>query len=279
MYIGVFPDIWKFANIQPVYKEGNHQLKNNYRPISLLPICGKILEKIVFDSMYNYLVKNGLISQIQSGFRPGDSSIYQLLSVTANIYDFFENYDETRAIFLDISKAFDRVWHVLILKLKSNGISENLLTFLKSYLSDRKQRVVLSGINSDWTGAGVLHGSVLGPLLFLVYINDLTDNISSNMKLFTDDSSLSARVTDVTETHEKLKEDIEGITEWDYQWKMLFFSTRLTTALRRPKMVFNPDITKQAVEVIFFLLKLTNQSTPDILLMISLLLGRNLQIT
>ena len=93
--------------------------------------------------MYNYLVNNGLISQKQSGFRPGDSSIYQLLSITANIYDSFENYDEIRAIFLDISRAFDRVWHDgLILKLESNVISENLLTFLK-------QRVVLNGINSD----------------------------------------------------------------------------------------------------------------------------------
>ena len=84
-----------FANIQPVYKKG---------PIFLLPICGEILEKIVFDTMYNYLVKNGLISQNQSGFHPGDSSIYELLSITANICDSFENYDETRAIFLDISK-------------------------------------------------------------------------------------------------------------------------------------------------------------------------------
>ena len=140
--------------------------------------------------MYNYLVKNGLISQNQSGFRPGDSSIYQLLSLTANIYDSFGNYDETRAIFLDISKAFDRVW---------------------------------TGVDT-----GVPQGSVLGPLLFLVYINDLTVNISSNMKLFADDSSLFARVADVTDTHEKLKENIQKITEWAYQWKM----------------VFNPDLTK-----------------------------------
>ena len=82
---GLFRYLKAFANIQPVYKEGNRQLKNNYRPISLLPNCGKILEKIFFDSMYNYLVKNGLIAENQSGFHPGDSSIYQLLSITANI--------------------------------------------------------------------------------------------------------------------------------------------------------------------------------------------------
>ena len=235
---GNFPDFWKFANVQPVYKKGDRQLKSNYRPISLLPICGKILEKIVFDSLYNYLINNDLISQDQSGFRPGDSTINQLLSITANIYDSFENYDETRAIFLDISKAFDKVWHDgLLFKLESNGISGNLLDFLKSYLSSRSQRVVLNGIYSNWMGmeAGVPQGSVLGPLLFLVYINDLTDNISSHMKLFADDSSLFARVTDVTDTQQKLENDLQVITEWAHQWKM----------------VFNPDITKQAIEVIF----------------------------
>ena len=86
-------------------------MKNNYRPISLLPICGKILEKIVFDQVYAFLSANNLLSQNQSGFRPGDSTIFQLLPITSTIYDSFEKYDETRAVFLDISKAFDKVWH------------------------------------------------------------------------------------------------------------------------------------------------------------------------
>ena len=98
-------------------------------------------------------------------------------------------YDETRAIFLDISKAFDKVWHEgLIFKLRRNGISGNLLAFFQNYLSNRHQRVVLNGQESKWMGlgAGVPQGSVLGPLLFLVYINDLTDNILSDMRLFAD---------------------------------------------------------------------------------------------
>ena len=84
---GKFPDLWKYANVQPIHKKGNRQIKSNYRPISLLPICGKILEKIIFDQVYSFLNSNKLISKNQSGFRPGDSTIYQLLSITTNIYE------------------------------------------------------------------------------------------------------------------------------------------------------------------------------------------------
>ena len=235
---GTFPDSWKCANVQPVHKKNNRQAKSNYRPISLLPICGKILEKIIFDRVYSFLNVNKLISKNQSGFRPGDSTIYQLVSITSNIFDSFEKYDETRALFLDISKAFDKVWHDgLIFKLKCNGISGNLLKFLENYLQNRQQRVVLNGTASDWrsVNAGVPQGSVLGPLLFLIYINDLTDNISSHMRLFADDSSLFTRVEGVDQTHDKLVKDLRTVTNWAYQWKM----------------VFNPDLTKQAIEVIF----------------------------
>ena len=174
----------------------------------------------------------------QSGFRPGDSTIYQRLSVTLTIYDSFENYDETRAVFLDISKAFEKVWHDgIIFKLKSNGISGNILKCFENYLFNRFQRVVLNGKESNWMSlkAGVPQGSVLGPLLFLVYINDPTDNISSEMRLFVDDASLFTCVKGVTQTHDKLEKDLLTVTQWAYQWKM----------------VFNPDITKQATEVFF----------------------------
>ena len=108
---GIFPDCWKYASVQPIHKKNKRQIISNYRPISLLPICSKIIEKIVLDQVYAVLNTNNVLSANQSGFRPGDSTIYQLLSITSTIYDSFENYDETRAIFLDISQAFDKVWH------------------------------------------------------------------------------------------------------------------------------------------------------------------------
>ncbi len=125
----------------------------------------------------------------------------------------------------------------LIFKLKSNGIGGSLLKLFENYLTNRKQRVVLNGIESNWEDvySGVPQGSVLGPLLFLIYINDLTDGIHSNMKLFTDDSSLFARVVDIQATHDQIVSDLNTITEWANQWRMKF----------------NPDITKQAIEVIF----------------------------
>ena len=127
------------------------KVDTNYRPISLLPICGKIFEKIAFYFLYEFLLENHLLSKKQSGFRPGDSTINQLLAITTEIYNSFETLDETRAVFLDISKAFDKVWHEgLLFKLRQNGIKGSLLTTLKDFLSNRKQCVVLNGIESPW---------------------------------------------------------------------------------------------------------------------------------
>lgn len=90
----MFPDNWKYASVQPVHKKNDHQLKSNYRPISLLPICGKLLEKLVFDKVYSYLILKNLLSKNHSGFRPLDSTIYQLISITSSIYESFDNHDE-----------------------------------------------------------------------------------------------------------------------------------------------------------------------------------------
>ena len=235
---GAFPSAWKLANVQPVHKKNSRADKGSYRPISLLPICGKIFEKLMFDHMCSFFIINKLINDNQSGFRPGYSTINQLLAITTEIYNAFESLDETCAVFLDISKAFDKVWHEgLTFKLKQNGINGPLLDVIKDFISNRQQHVVLNVIESSWKPifSGVPQGSVLGPLLFLIYINDLTDNISANIKLFADDSSLFIRVTDIDSAHLLLSEDLAKITQWANQWKM----------------VFNPDITKQAIEVIF----------------------------
>ena len=167
------------SNIQKNDKRGI----NNYRPVSLLPICGKIFERILYNPLFLYLESNNLLTPHQSGFRPNDSCIYQLLSIIHSIYaDFDHNPSlEVRGNFLDISKAFDKVWHEgLLYKLESIGISGNLLNLFRSFLNDRYQRVVINGQHSDWAPilAGVAQGSILGSLLFLIYINDLPDNLN-----------------------------------------------------------------------------------------------------
>ena len=236
----IYPDMWKLANVTPIFKKEDKQLVKNYRPISLLPICGKLFEKIVFNSLYNYLNSNNLITNNQSGFRPGDSCTNQLLFLVNEIQEAFENSKslEVRAVFLDISKAFDKVWHKgLIFKLKQNGISGNLLRLFESYLHNRKQRVALNGFHSEYAPieSGVPQGSVLGPLLFLVYINDLQNNIKSNVKFFADDTMLYSVVKDPIKSASDLNHDLEVIKQWAIQWKM----------------AFNPDPNKQATEILF----------------------------
>ena len=119
---------WKKANAVPVHEKGGKQILKKYRPISLLPIAGKIFERLLYDRMFEFFIANNLISKNQSGFRPGDSCINQLLSITHEIYQSFDDSLEVRAVFLDISKAFDKVWHKSpIFKLKQNCISGKVL--------------------------------------------------------------------------------------------------------------------------------------------------------
>ena len=178
-----------------------------------------MFEKCLFDTIYSYFEDNNLFSSCQSGFRKGDSCISQLLSITHDIYTGFDSTPplDTRGVFLDISKAFDRVWHEgLVFKLKSCGISGPLLLLLQNFLSERSQRVAFYGQSSEWTGisAGVPQGSILGPLFFLVYINDLPDEIISKLKMFADDSSLFSLIVDQLRCSIQLNNDLQKISEW-----------------------------------------------------------------
>ena len=188
--------------------------------------------------MFEFLTENNLISDNQSGFKLGDSCINQLLSITHEIYQSFDDNLEVRAVFLDISKAFDKVWHKgLIYKLKQNGILGNMLNSIIDFLSFRKQWVVLNGKVSHWTSneAEVPQGSMLGPLLFLIHINDLSDDLSTNAMLFADGTSLFSIVRDINTSAAHLNNDLRKISNWAFQWKMSF----------------NHDPSTQAQEAIF----------------------------
>ena len=235
---GKFPQESKKANVIPVHKKNDKQLVKNYRPIILLPICAKISERILYNFLFNFLNQNDLISPAQSGFKPGDSCINQLLSITHEIYHSMDEGYEIRGIFFDISKVFSKVWHEgLVFKLKQNGIFGNLLNILEDFLRNRKQRVVLNEQASNWENihAGVPQASIFRPLFFLIYINDLAENLSSNPKHFADDTSLFSAVRDLNTSAIEVNDDLKKIEALAHQ----------------RKMSFNPDPMKQAHEVIY----------------------------
>ena len=236
----VFPTLWKKGNVIPIHKKDEKYLIKNYRPISLLPISGKLFEKLIFNNLYSHFFDNKIISDKQSGFRKGDSTVKQLISICHNIFRALDAFPplEARGVFLDISKAFDKVWHEgLIFKLRKNGVNGDLLNLISDFLINRLQRVNLEGVESTWqkVEAGVPQGSILGPLLFLVYINDLLYGVQSNAFIFADDTSLFHIGSNPEDSSMVLNRDLTIINIWANQWKM----------------IFNPDISKQAVEVVF----------------------------
>jgi hypothetical protein len=223
------PNEWKKAEVIPLHKKETRDNCNNYRPVSILPIASKILERVVFKHLYNYFFENNLLTPHNSGFKPGDSTVNQLAFLYHTFCEALDMKKDIKIVFCDISKAFDRVWFKgIIYKLRRLGISGNLLNFFKNYLLNRKQRVILNGQHSEWGNikAGVPQGSVLGPLLFLVYINDLADNITCNVKLFADDTVLYTVVENPETSAELLNYNLEIIDAWSKQWLVTFNPTK-----------------------------------------------------
>ena len=192
-----------------IQKKDDKQCLKNYHSICVLPICGKIFEKLIFNKIFKFFIESELISPNQLGFKPVDSCIN-----TQEIYKSVDDGFKVRGDFLDIWKAFDKVWHEgLFFKLKRNGISGNLLNLLCEFLRNRKQRVLLNGQVCDWSDvrAGVPQVSILGPLSFLIYINDLSETLSSNTKLFADDTSLFSVIHDSNTSALELNRDLAKV--------------------------------------------------------------------
>ena len=219
------PVIWKTANVVPILKKGDWQEVSNYRPVSLLSAVSKCFEKIIFKHVYNYFRDNSILSKCQSGFIPGDSTINQLIGMYHLFAQALDNKQFVQCIFCDISAAFDCVWHRgLIYKLECVGITGQLLLWFKDYLSDRSQRVVLQGQSSTKQSikAGVPQGSVLGPLLFLVFINDLPDIVHCHIRLFADDMTFFTMGDNIEEASVILNDDLSAISQWAKKWLVTF---------------------------------------------------------
>ena len=252
--LGKFPSPYKDANVTPVHKKGDLSLVSNYRPISLLNSVAKLFEKLVFKYLYNHLQDNNMLSSLQSGFIPGDSTVNQLAYLYHIFTEALDAGKEVRTVFCDISKAFDRVWHEgLIYKLKAAGVSGDVLRWFQSYLSGRRQRVVLPGSLSEWVyiKAGVPQGSILGPLLFLSYINDIVKNIGSNIRLFADDTSLFIIVDNPTTAALCLNSDLEKLSRWAAIWLVTFNPSKNESLLisRKINKPIHPPLYMQNVQI------------------------------
>ena len=252
---GVFLECWKFSYVIPIPKKGDVNDPSNHRPILLLNPLGKVMERIVFKHIYNHMHTNNLLYRYQSGFLPGHSTTFQLIDIYHSICNTFDNNQFSCMVFCDISKAFDRVWHQgLIFKLKQYGISNDLLAFLTNYLSNRKQSVVLNdSISSNLPlTAGVPQGSVLGPLLFLIYVNDISEHLLSLTRLFADDSSLFVSATNINDIEGILNHDLAIITNWAKMWLVKFNPSKTEAILfSYISSEFFPNIVFDGVNVKF----------------------------
>ena len=195
---GILPEAWKSATVVPIYKKGGRNVPGNYRPVSLTSIPCKIMESLIRDQLVEFLSSTGQLSRHQHGFRPRRSCSSQLLEVLEDWCKILEVGDPVDVVYLDFRKAFDAVPHNRLLrKLSSYGIAGKLLRWIEEFLSGRSQQVVVNGSHSDLAvvRSGVPQGSVLGPLLFLLFVNDIPSVVDCSVKMFADDTKLYRNVS------------------------------------------------------------------------------------
>jgi len=218
------PTDWKRANVVPIFKKGERGKVENHRPISLTSLVCKVLESIIKDRIVSYLEGSRLIQDTQHGFRKGRSCLTNLLDFLNFATEQFDQGNQVDVAYLDFSKAFDKVPHKrLMIQLQSHGIAGSILKWIELWLSDRQQRVMLNGTKSSWQNvlSGVPQGSVLGPLLLIIFVNNIESGISSKVLKFADDLKVFRAITGQDE-HISLQKDLDELVKWSEEWQMKF---------------------------------------------------------
>ena len=218
------PEQWKDAHISAIFKKGDRKQPNNYRPISLTSIVRKVLESIIRDKIINHMEANNLFSNKQYGFITGRSTTLQLLKVLDDWAEIMDNNGQVDIIYMDFMKAFDQVpYKRLLQKVKSYGINGHILGWITNFLTNRRQRVSVNGCFSTWGSvtSGIPQGSVLGPLLFIIYINDLPNYTKSPAYLFADDTKLYRKIAN-KQDETILQKDLDALQTWSDKWLLNF---------------------------------------------------------
>ena len=221
---GKIPNQWKCAEVRPIFKKGNRSEAGNYRPVSLTSIICKVFEGFVRDALFKHLLNNKLLSKHQFGFCPGRSCSLQLLVTLQKWFEFLDNNLSMDAVYMDFRKAFDSVPHErLATKLEGYGIKDNVLNWIKDFLYDRKQYVSINGFRSSTlpVTSGVPQGSVLGPTLFIYFINDLPLVTELPMEIFADDTKAFNRAIN-EDDQMKLQGAIDAMVKWTKMWLIEF---------------------------------------------------------
>ena len=228
---GRLPRDWKLGSVTPIFKKGDKRLPGNYRPVSLTSVPCKVLESLIRDKLMDHLTATNQLSTDQHGFRARRSCTTQLLEAMEDWTKMLENGDPVDALYLDFRKAFDSVPHErLLTKLDACGVSGNILDWIRSFLTDRQQRVVVRGSSSPWSPvtSGVPQGSVLGPTLFILYINDMPSAVSSSVKIFADDTKIYRKVAEEGD-RSRLQDDLDAVAAWSDSWQLPFNADKCTT--------------------------------------------------
>ena len=224
LHEGVLPVDWKEAQVTPLFKKGEKDVPGNYRPVSLTSVVCKVLESIVRERVMGHLTANNLLSGCQHGFVSGRSCTTNLLSTLETWTLMIDEGSSVDAIYLDFAKAFDSVPHERLLKkVEALGIEGDTLQWIRDFLVGRRQRVSVNGSVSDWAAvkSGVPQGSVLGPVLFVAFINDLPGAVSSMCAMYADDTKVHGPVNN-SEDGDKLQKDLDALVDWADTWQLRF---------------------------------------------------------